>query len=336
MVGGAARQAIVEVLSRMRRADEREQEAEGASVQDVGKEEAIGLFGSVERKMFQEEMLQQVVIGMGKLDAGDEGDELYDWEEDVQDQAEEPETEPIAMDQEPLPKREDVVNPYFPIISSYSSPPEPLPAPHAMHVTFAQLPDAPPHSASYHHEAKVNLSPDPNTLAVDPPIPRQLSPVEAAEQLPTDDYATSDVEFGNEGDEQAAVGRLSSMSLMAAVTASGVLLIFVRVHAVLLTLDSSTGPLEVETQNAFVKEVERVGKDPIYWVRREASFALGALAKTVPVEVVEVSLVRNIIIIKMIHPSNNHFHYSCLSSNCCVGIPSGMFDIRPCSPSLPC
>lgn len=32
--------------------------------------------------------------------------------------------------------------------------------------------------------------------------------------------------------------------------------------------------------------MERAGKDPVYWVRREASFALGALAKVVPEELV--------------------------------------------------
>lgn len=70
--------------------------------------------------------------------------------------------------------------------------------------------------------------------------------------------------------EEASVGRLSSMSLMAAVTASG--------------------SIDEETKAAFVAEVERVGRDPIYWVRREASFAVGALAKVVPHEVVLISL----------------------------------------------
>jgi serine/threonine-protein phosphatase 4 regulatory subunit 1 len=51
------------------------------------------------------------------------------------------------------------------------------------------------------------------------------------------------------------------------------------------------GPLEEETKTAFVREVERIGRDQIYWVRREASFALGALAKIVPEEVVLCSLV---------------------------------------------
>ncbi|KAI0082750.1 ARM repeat-containing protein [Panus rudis PR-1116 ss-1] len=74
----------------------------------------------------------------------------------------------------------------------------------------------------------------------------------------------------NEEAAEAAVGRFSSMSLMAAVTASGT--------------------LAEDTKTAFVTEVERVGRDPIYWVRREASFAVGALAKVVPVEVVETQL----------------------------------------------
>jgi len=51
------------------------------------------------------------------------------------------------------------------------------------------------------------------------------------------------------------------------------------------------GCLGEETE-AFVVEVERVGRDPVYWVRREASFALGALAKVVPQEIVICSLVR--------------------------------------------
>ena len=51
------------------------------------------------------------------------------------------------------------------------------------------------------------------------------------------------------------------------------------------------GPIDDETKNAFVAEVERVGRDPVYWVRKEASFAVGALAKVVPEEVVIASLV---------------------------------------------
>jgi len=52
------------------------------------------------------------------------------------------------------------------------------------------------------------------------------------------------------------------------------------------------GTLDEVTQRSFVKEVERVGRDNVYWVRREASFALGALAKVVPGDLVVASLVR--------------------------------------------
>ena len=52
-----------------------------------------------------------------------------------------------------------------------------------------------------------------------------------------------------------------------------------------------TGSVGDETKLAFVNEVERVGRDSVYWVRREACFAVGALAKVVPQEVVMMSLV---------------------------------------------
>jgi hypothetical protein len=125
-------------------------------------------------------------------------------------------------------------------------------------------------------------------------------------------------------DEQAAVGRLSSMSLMAAVTASGMhlrfLYPFTEFHP------STIGTLGGETHRAFVKEVERVGHDPVYWVRREASFALGALAKVVPEELVINSLVRckcqsprQVLLISTLKSS--------LFSNLSDGMWFGMFDI---------
>lgn len=48
--------------------------------------------------------------------------------------------------------------------------------------------------------------------------------------------------------------------------------------------------LSNDTQLAFVDEVEIVARDPMYWVRREASLALGALAKVVPQQVIIHSL----------------------------------------------
>lgn len=99
-VGGPARFAVVELLNRVRRADakdcresqRREQSASGSgsisseqrkgradvmakSSQDSDEEDGYspaGLFGSLERRLFEREMVQQVVIGMGRLDLPDE------------------------------------------------------------------------------------------------------------------------------------------------------------------------------------------------------------------------------------------------------------------------
>lgn len=49
--------------------------------------------------------------------------------------------------------------------------------------------------------------------------------------------------------------------------------------------------MTLNMQTIFISEVDRVGHDPIYWVRREASFAVGAMAKVVPLELVLSSLV---------------------------------------------
>jgi len=58
---------------------------------------------------------------------------------------------------------------------------------------------------------------------------------------------------------------------------------------------SRAGTLEEDVQEAFVREVVRVGRDAEYfYVRREASLALGALAKVVSQELVDFSLVRRI------------------------------------------
>ncbi|KAG8910906.1 hypothetical protein FRC00_007366, partial [Tulasnella sp. 408] len=73
-----------------------------------------------------------------------------------------------------------------------------------------------------------------------------------------------------DGTHDAAVGRVASMSLVAAITAAGI--------------------LSDETKWLFTQEVVKVGQDQVYWVRREAAFALGALAKTVSLELLTSSL----------------------------------------------
>ncbi|KAL1944608.1 hypothetical protein VTO73DRAFT_3038 [Trametes versicolor] len=404
MVGGSARYAVVELLRRLRRADQREDDerasrygssddvsvdsqpqrqpsptpSQVAEEQDAAEHADVGLFQRNERRLFEHELIYQVVIGMGRLDM-DDG--RPDQQEDLY------ETNPGSgvSTAVPTPHAEAMVtgaDSYFPTTSALglaveslatmstptappSSPPltedssapptvavpSPVPSPSPpissgssisdspdqaefsgadqpsfepgelpkedelsvpmevdevagadMHVPMpdewlptdalprhAALPTTPPFevpppppSPPPPVAAPIPLSVDalagvgiplvqvqpPSTSPVAETAPRVaegwLSPGSAARNLAMDEDDGSDV------NEEAAVGRLSSMSLMAAVTASG-----------------SIGE---EAKAAFVAEVERVGRDSIYWVRREASFAVGALAKVVPVEVVTSSL----------------------------------------------
>jgi hypothetical protein len=58
----------------------------------------------------------------------------------------------------------------------------------------------------------------------------------------------------------------------------------------------SLATMPLKMQEVFVQEVQRVGSDSVYWVRREASFAIGALAKVVPLEMVMAHLVSELFI----------------------------------------
>ena len=74
-VGGVARYAVVDLLERMRKADDRVPPDHGSSSvrhADGDADFVTGLFGLQERAMFQEEILQQVVIGMCHLDVDSE------------------------------------------------------------------------------------------------------------------------------------------------------------------------------------------------------------------------------------------------------------------------
>ncbi|KXN85478.1 Serine/threonine-protein phosphatase 2A 65 kDa regulatory subunit A beta isoform [Leucoagaricus sp. SymC.cos] len=72
-------------------------------------------------------------------------------------------------------------------------------------------------------------------------------------------------------DEQATNGRWSTMRLIAAVAANGT--------------------ADLTTEVYFIKDVDRSVQDPVYWVRREAAFAIGALARVVPIDFVLKDLV---------------------------------------------
>jgi serine/threonine-protein phosphatase 4 regulatory subunit 1 len=250
----------------MRKADEREERERHLGESQVLEEKTededdypSGLFGRNERKMFQDEILQQVVIGMGRLDASEEAENQEDvvqgeWD-DGNAEVELPQQTPDTMAgivNETKPRREDVVNPYFPMLSSdwadpsaaseaqvaastltsatTTVPKPPANASPVMHVSFAQLPVAPSLVASYQPDDQVVFSPDlilPNSQQAppDPPIAKQERESKLHDEYHGDSIheMVHGADIDAEVDEQAAVGRLSSMSLMAAVTASGML-----------------------------------------------------------------------------------------------------------------
>jgi serine/threonine-protein phosphatase 4 regulatory subunit 1 len=232
----------------MRKADEREHNL--GEDDDDDNDYPSGLFGRSERKMFQDEILQQVVIGMGKLDASEEEQEWDGRHEEAALQQRQP-LDTKAKIKDDRPRSEDVVNPYFPVLpsnraasSAVSESPAVAstvaPATNAfatrtttptaggkadakanpvLHVSFAQLPVASSSVASYQPEDQVVFSPD--WVPTDPPIVRQERESDYhGDSLDETDHGAV---IEGEVDEQAAVGRLSSMSLMAAVTASGML-----------------------------------------------------------------------------------------------------------------
>ncbi|KAH7889291.1 armadillo-type protein [Phlebopus sp. FC_14] len=258
MVSGPARYAVVDLLARMRKADDAEdQEAEALRRAEA----SCGLFGKAQRAMFEDEVVHQLIIGIGRLDGVVDDDDVTEIWYDAT--ARTPATElPTASTLAPT----STWAAPSPSTASMSPPPG-IPG---LQPTTEQLPvdSSPLASISYHYEAaEAGEHPgfESNT-GVQLEVPSGLSQIDSS--LERHEYAHADDEV--DPNEQAAVGRLSSMSLIAAATAGG--------------------SLRYDTQRVFVKEVERGGKDPIYWVRREASFALGALAKVVPEELVISSL----------------------------------------------
>lgn len=84
-------------------------------------------------------------------------------------------------------------------------------------------------------------------------------------------------------EDQGTLGRIACLSLVAAVTAGGNILSKIVVDSL---FSLAPGPLDDDTLKSFLDEVERVVHDPYFKVRQAASFALGALAKEIPSELV--------------------------------------------------
>lgn len=165
LVGGAARFAVVRLLSRMKKADDKDpvksdthsngsppsvMQQPGMRIDfpdddddDEDEDGATGLFRRAEREMFQHEILQQVVIGMGKLDVdiveGEYSEGIYygdseypSWRNnernrnDTQNAISASQTAPVGSNQEQANTIDisrggnPAINPYFPLLPSTS------------------------------------------------------------------------------------------------------------------------------------------------------------------------------------------------------------------------
>jgi len=240
MVNGPSRCAVVDLLARIRKADPAEEQ--GMDIHQSA-DEPYGLFGRRQRRLFEEEVLHQLVIGIGRLDVPAEEEIAEVW---YDASARTPATEiPGQAAMSKQPGLEDTtydpnVNPYFPPPPSPSStPPISPPSPVLSTSISAQLPQvsvvppspplgvislpsefstldppSPITSISYHYEGGGS---SPTRLSGP-----QTPPPAAVPQLQTA-AEHHDTEDEIDPSEQAAVGRLSSMSLIAAVTASSTL-----------------------------------------------------------------------------------------------------------------
>ena len=232
MVGAPARFAVVEILNRLHSADDRCEDTP--------------LFGSKERKMLEQEIVHQVIIGMGRLDVSEENFPS------------------------PIFKAESM-----PVLPSTVSPPSstdtnslvlspPLP-PESLSLLPSTLQLEAPDSMTETHATQVNplsnILPSTNSLPGSTSPPSQDQPSQVSFALPSPSrkegccdneirpcpHQSSEATAGeniikpfnyehegwlmgegrecqdtqDEANEQAAIGRLSSMSLIATVTAHG-------------------------------------------------------------------------------------------------------------------
>ncbi|KAF8902034.1 hypothetical protein CPB84DRAFT_1776420 [Gymnopilus junonius] len=171
----------------------------------------IGLFRQQERAMFTQEIIQQVVIGMGRLDVDFSP-------RSGSEQAIQPQADISAV-------MTDNNNPYFPPLPpSTPSQPQSHVAVHHAQPTFHDVSHALlrlPASSGNAYSPGIEFP-----LEVDPsPASSPRTPIAYERSVgsnPGSGPQASPRKIREEGeDEQATMGRLSSMSLMAAVTASG-------------------------------------------------------------------------------------------------------------------
>ncbi|KAJ3887155.1 armadillo-type protein [Lentinula edodes] len=310
LVGGATRYAVVALLGRIKRVNAMESKPGSDSPKthnlsigslaefDEEEEIVIGFFGQTERSLFQKEILFQVVVGMGRLDSDEPEGEFAEerdqhtigstpsdsgtaWQTHTRRTDLEPQIDILAISQVDAKPILQTNNPYFPPLPSSgftqikvmsSGSPMSTSSSGSSSSTPSSTTDTSASGSESSFSPHSNISPritlsshSPNSSSTD----LSMSSPSIISDVPSYDELDEEGEY-----DQATIGRLSSMSLVAAVAASGY--------------------LDDQSTDIFVSEVARVSQDPVYWVRREACFALGALAKIVPAEVVQLTLLRTL------------------------------------------
>jgi serine/threonine-protein phosphatase 4 regulatory subunit 1 len=126
---------------------------------------------------------------------------------------------------------------------------------------------------------------------VSTPYPGTGNPMDSITHATPSPAVSVHDEWDDEMDRQVA-GRVACMSLIAAVAAKGEYLPCWIVDRSLMY--GFTGVASEEAKVVFKDEAVRLAQDSVHWVRREAAYALGALAKVVPENTIVSSLVRAI------------------------------------------
>ncbi|KIY64231.1 hypothetical protein CYLTODRAFT_107745 [Cylindrobasidium torrendii FP15055 ss-10] len=188
--------------------------------------------------------------------------------------------------------------------SSVLYPPTDLPRSEATHAPAFRRSPSNRSSPSPRYSPLPKSTPDPHSAQYSTP-PSQPQPAsqpssplrsmvdlqnDSTENLIPPRSGTSSLPEVQDEEDQAAVKRMASANLMALVT--------------------NNGYLEPSSHAPFIKEIERFATDSVPWVRRESSFALGALAKAIPSELVQLSLVP--LLDKLVGDSDSHVRHSSL------------------------
>lgn len=331
-VGDGARLAIVELLNRL-------QGSETSTNDDrYCPPSPLSSFGEAEKEIVINEIMNGVVLGMGRLDSEfQEGGEIpvaQSTDEGPSPGREYRRQETPVRDDPTPPEDEHTTTPPDGSNLLYRTPSRHAATPmegglHDPAVAAAPFLDYfdSPIARERHIDADgwVTAPPEEEAQEMNAAFQSQGTPHTVLnERLNAQELATIDEEepVNNDTGEEATVGRVASMSVVAAIAANGKSPRRPYDDEMLRNF-KATMPLHM--QDVFVREVWRVGFDSVYWVRREASFAIGALAKVVPLEMVTTYLVSAGTNNYIVADIDSSFSYRCMKL--LSKMSSGMFGI---------